>query len=449
MKSLFCLVIVNLFGIGLVHATGDTLYPEVGKRCPEFLLKNVTYYNKKEVTLADFKGKWLVLDFWNKYCSSCIASFPKVNAMQKEFGDNVQFMLVGIQDAEGKIRPMYEHLKEKLNLRLACAFDSTLSDHWGIITTPHILVIDDKGIVQARTFKVDSADIQKFLKGEHPVLSVVPFAAERKGVGVANIGEQRIPFNNRKPYMVEGNGSNTDSDFLFRSVLTKWNQAYQSTDNPMLVDIRSVDPSYPKGMFQAIGASLEQLYLDAYFGRCFWLIEDTTFYGKYSKKINLQVADSSLFQFKPNGENVFCYSLILPPERGTRENLQKAMQRDLETYFGFDVSIETQKIPSWRLIATEGAIAKLSTKGSPQSIEEIIPRVSLKFSNVPMRSLVRYLTQFSQDVIIDDTGITQNIDITTDCTDFNNMKAFLPKYGLKLISSEKEMKVIVIRDAKK
>jgi hypothetical protein len=46
--------------------TGYKCYPEVGKPCPDFTLNNVAYYSKKKVSLNDFKGKWLILDFWNK-----------------------------------------------------------------------------------------------------------------------------------------------------------------------------------------------------------------------------------------------------------------------------------------------------------------------------------------------------------------------------------------------
>ena len=449
MKRLFLIANFTFCCVGLLHATNDTLYPEIGKPCTDFILKNVDYYNKKEVTFADFKGKWLVLDFWSKTCISCIQSFPEVNAMQKEFGDRVQFMLVGIQDPKRQIKTMYERFQSRLNLKLPCAFDSSLSNYWGIINTPHIIIIDDKGIVQARTFKLKRADIETFLKGGHPDLSVIPFVAQRKNA--PDIGEQRIPFDDRKPYMVNGNGAKSETEFLFRSVLTKWDQATQYSLNPPIIDMHSIDPSYPKGMVQATGASLSQLYLGAYFGAFYWSFVDTSFYGKFSRDVILELADSSLFLPSMNGKNMFCYSLIMPAEKASRENLQKAMQRDLETYFGFNVSIEKRKVFCWRLVAEDGALTKLATKGGEQKIEEILPRVSYKFLNVPMRRFLQYLNQFSQDkIFVDDTGTRQNIDITTtECLDLNSMRAFLPKYGLKLVPGEKEMKVLVIRDANK
>jgi hypothetical protein len=291
---------------------------------------------------------------------------------------------------------------------------------------------------------VESGDIQKFLNGDRPKLSEIPYVMQRKG---EDIGNQRISFDSKKPYMTNGNGSGSDSSFLFRSVLTKWDQAHQATYNPGWIDQHSIAPNYPKGMFQAMGQTLEQLYQYAYFGRKSWDVYDTTLYGKYFKNITLEINDSSLFQYNSNGENVFCYSLILPPEIGTKENLQKAMQRDLETYFGFNASIKTRKFPCWRLVASKEAITKLATNGGDQKIETLIPHVSYKFSNVPVKRLVQYFLVFTDDVILDETSITQNVDFTSEeCIDFESLKAFLPKYGLKLIPAEREMKVLVIRD---
>jgi len=67
---------------------------EVGKPCPDFTFSNVANSQKHELNFNDFRGKWLVLDFWHKGCSACIGSFSKHNKEQIEFKDNIQFLLV-------------------------------------------------------------------------------------------------------------------------------------------------------------------------------------------------------------------------------------------------------------------------------------------------------------------------------------------------------------------
>ncbi|OQP54313.1 hypothetical protein A4H97_22785 [Niastella yeongjuensis] len=442
MKGLFLLLLLRLVAVGCLQAAGDTLYPEVGKPCPAFVLKNVAYYNKTVVSLADFKGKWLVLDFWNKYCTVCVESFPKTNAMQQEFGDRVQFMLVGIQDRENKIAGMYEQFRKRNKLTLPCAFDSALAKLWGVSVAPHLVVIDDKGIVQALTYTLDSNAMRQFLQGQHPVLPVSYAGGNEGGNGIG----QQVPFDDSKPFMVYGNGAPSDSSFLFRSVLTKWDQARQAIYYPIHIDLHAtIDPGYPKGIFQALAVSLKQLYLYAWFGRFLWYPNDTAFYGHYSNVPVLAVRDSSLFQTTPT-ENWFCYSLIMPTKQATTANMQRAMQRDLETCFGFTATIETRTVPCWRLVATSQAAAKLSSKGGPQQEKELMPHVSYQFTNVPMKRLVQYFLVFTKDIIVDETGILQPVDFTSDCIDLESLKAFLPKYGLQLVQGEKQMKVLVIKD---
>ncbi|GAB3026234.1 hypothetical protein GCM10027051_33790 [Niabella terrae] len=48
--------------------------------------------------LSDFKGKLLILDFWFTSCIVCIRSFPKILALQKQFSDKVQFIMVAHED---------------------------------------------------------------------------------------------------------------------------------------------------------------------------------------------------------------------------------------------------------------------------------------------------------------------------------------------------------------
>src|SRR6186997_2923804 len=57
-------LVLNNWLLGQNSGKGNPLVPVVGEAMPEFLLRNVEYYSKSEVTLDDFKGKWLMLDFW-------------------------------------------------------------------------------------------------------------------------------------------------------------------------------------------------------------------------------------------------------------------------------------------------------------------------------------------------------------------------------------------------
>src|ERR1700761_6504038 len=102
MKNVFAYFVVFL---SLYHAQakGNNINEEpiIGKPCPQFVIKNIHYFNKSQASNKDFLGKWLVLDFWSKHCGACVASFPRINSEYKALRGQVQYIMVGRQDKEG------------------------------------------------------------------------------------------------------------------------------------------------------------------------------------------------------------------------------------------------------------------------------------------------------------------------------------------------------------
>jgi thiol-disulfide isomerase/thioredoxin len=418
----------------------QNIYPKIGKMCPDFTLHNIGYFSQKEATSNNFRGKWLVLDFWNKFCGSCVESFPKVSQRQKIFGEKVQFMMVAIQDPEGQIEPMYARFREKENLIMPCAFDSLLANQWGIGACPHIIIIDDKGIVQGITASLDSEQIQGFLNGEHPDL----FHVFDPGDTV----DHRISFDNGKPFLLNNNGG-IDSEFLFRSILSRVNLSKQQSFAP-----EKIDESVNTGRFQVVGVPLLYLYNYAYFGSLFpgGYVGDST-HGKYANEPILEMKDTSLFKYSYNhNRGLFAYSLIMPADKVTRAGFQKTMQNDLLNYFGYEVRVEYRKFPIWRLVATDEAKAKLKTKGGSEIYKAT--KTGFTAQNWPFATLLSQLYfGFQKDIIYDETGITGNIDITMAndvwpkaWVNIQDAKKALHACGLELMPDQKEMKVLVIKD---
>src|ERR1700694_4067946 len=114
LKAILAIYLITLNShLSAQKKDNQIIYPEIDKPCPDLMVKNVEYFTKKEVRISDFKGKWLVVDFWTKYCGACVNSFPKIDSLQKEFKDKLQFLLIGLEDKEQKIRPMFAKFKEK------------------------------------------------------------------------------------------------------------------------------------------------------------------------------------------------------------------------------------------------------------------------------------------------------------------------------------------------
>src|SRR6266540_5407737 len=66
----------------------------IGDRVPDISLGTIINGPAEKKRFSDFKDQLIILDFWNSYCSSCIAAFPKMEELQKRWGKKVKVILV-------------------------------------------------------------------------------------------------------------------------------------------------------------------------------------------------------------------------------------------------------------------------------------------------------------------------------------------------------------------
>ena len=111
-----------------------------------FALKDL---NGRTVSLADFKGKVVLLDFWATFCSPCVKAMPK---LQKLHDENAArgFAVVGIAtDEEGEklVRPMVAKTKVRYPILLD---NASVWKAYGVETLPALFLIGRDGQVIQR-----------------------------------------------------------------------------------------------------------------------------------------------------------------------------------------------------------------------------------------------------------------------------------------------------------
>lgn len=127
-----------------------TQIAKIGKPAPNFKLKDSTGKNH---TLADYKGKIVVLQWISPVCPVCVrvSSTSVVGDMLKTIkGIDSDFVHLTIHSNDGaKIAKSSEYLK-KYDIKSPALDDTSgrVGRMYGAKTTPHMFVIDKKGILR-------------------------------------------------------------------------------------------------------------------------------------------------------------------------------------------------------------------------------------------------------------------------------------------------------------
>jgi thiol-disulfide isomerase/thioredoxin len=102
----------------------------------------------KEVSLKDYRGKVVLVDFWATWCGPCIAELPNVKKLYKQYHDK-GFEVVAISVDANK--DALVKFLEKEKLPWVCIHDvpgdESLSNHFGVMFIPLPILVDREGRV--------------------------------------------------------------------------------------------------------------------------------------------------------------------------------------------------------------------------------------------------------------------------------------------------------------
>ena len=105
----------------------------------------------KKVSLSDYKGKVVFINFWASWCAPCQNELPRLDKLAQEYTDrNFVLLAVNVDDdpaAAGKII-------EKLNLRSSSMeilrdADAKIVTAYNVDTMPSSFILDTHGVIRA------------------------------------------------------------------------------------------------------------------------------------------------------------------------------------------------------------------------------------------------------------------------------------------------------------
>lgn len=148
-----------LFVAAPVWAAGFTFtpYPQPHR----LLLSAVHFINAqgKPMTLADFKGKVILLNIWATWCPPCVKEMPTLDKLEKTLGGK-HFAVVPLSIDKGGVFAVKSFYDDNFISHLPIYVDPTTQvlDTLSILGTPTTILIDKQGQEVARTMGPEDWD---------------------------------------------------------------------------------------------------------------------------------------------------------------------------------------------------------------------------------------------------------------------------------------------------
>jgi len=114
---------------------------EVGKESPDFTLKNLA---GEEVSLSDYRGKIVLINFWATWCKYCDMEMPDLQRIHEENDDLVILAVNQIEDKE-TVKKYIE--KSKYDFEVILDSNGDISRTYLVRGLPTSYFVDAEGIL--------------------------------------------------------------------------------------------------------------------------------------------------------------------------------------------------------------------------------------------------------------------------------------------------------------
>jgi len=125
----------------------------IGRAAPDFTIQD----SERSVTLSQFHGKIVVLNFWATWCPPCVEEMPSLVQMQKKMQDKgITVLAVSVDDdADDYHKFLKDHSIDLLTVRESGqrthkGVIAPVSSRYGTIKVPETYIVDRNGTIRRK-----------------------------------------------------------------------------------------------------------------------------------------------------------------------------------------------------------------------------------------------------------------------------------------------------------
>jgi Thiol-disulfide isomerase and thioredoxins len=380
---------------------------KVGNKVPAIKLNTILNYPHLRSNLSAFNNKLVILDFMATNCSSCIKVLPHFDSLQNLYGDKLQVFLVTYEKKDKIKKFLQKHPALKLPV---IGEDTTLAKYFPHTFISHEVWIKD-GVVKAITYPeyVTAGNIATVLakfKVDWPV---------KKDIANFDYSKPLITYDSRGG---ENNFSVNSYTTIFKNIENvppKFTEIKDTCNNIIRLSI--------------INRSIIDLYLHS--------LKQFDF---PSSHIILEVKDKDHFvydgQTYPDAwmrDNTWCFESVMTLNTPV-EKRQHLMQKAMDEYFHLHGRFEKRKV---QCLVLKKAIAERSLNNEGQktfSLEQLVYSLNHTLCAQP---------------VFDETGLDRDevkIQLEDPLPAIPSLNNALKKYGMQLITEEREVEMFIITE---
>lgn len=110
-----------------------------------------------EITLSDFDGKVILLNFWATWCGPCVGEMPAFPRLMEKYGDDLKIVAVNIGE-DGETVQNFLTENGYTDLTVVLDEDYSISDLYPTDGIPYTLIIDRDGNISTIHLGAGDAD---------------------------------------------------------------------------------------------------------------------------------------------------------------------------------------------------------------------------------------------------------------------------------------------------
>jgi peroxiredoxin len=127
-----------------------------GRRAPDFTLKD---FRGKSVSLADYKGKVVLVNFWATWCGPCKYEIPMfVDFQQRYASQGLAFLGISVDDPIETLEPFVAEYKMNYPVLIGLGREDVQDAYGPMFGIPVTIVVGRDGNICKRFFGLHSKD---------------------------------------------------------------------------------------------------------------------------------------------------------------------------------------------------------------------------------------------------------------------------------------------------